>query len=190
MKRFSKNETEEEILRGCKKNDPSKQKVLYHLYYGYAMGIALRFAHNQEDAQEILQDSFIKAFRSMDQFDLNLSFKKWFRKIVVYTAIDKFRQQEKQIPSVDITYLADVVVNEDALDMLSEEELLRMIQHLSPGYRMVFNLYVIDGFTHKEIAEQLEITEGTSKSNLAKAKMKLKKMLSAIDPQMAKVNYG
>lgn len=190
MERFSVNSSEHEILKGCKRNEPSQQKALYYLYYSYAMGVALRFARNREDAQEILQDAFVKVFKNIDQYDLTLPFKKWFRKIIVYTAIDKFRQQIKQQPLVDIAYLAEVYVDEDALSTLQQEDMLVMVQALSPAYRMVFNLYVMEGFTHKEIASQLNITEGTSKSNLAKAKIRLQKMIAVVDTHKVKVNYG
>jgi RNA polymerase sigma factor (sigma-70 family) len=148
------------------------------------MAICDRYTSKQDDALEILNDGFLKIFREIHHYkpaytDVVSSFKGWLRKIMVYTAIDHYRKYHKHQM---VTQLDDVVyqmasVNEDALDKLSYEEIIRAVQELSPGYRTVFNLFVIEGLSHDEIATQLGISTGTSKSNLFKARLQLQKIL-------------
>jgi RNA polymerase sigma factor (sigma-70 family) len=148
------------------------------------MAICDRYTSKQDDAVEILNDGFLKVFKEIHHYkpayaDVVSSFKGWLRKIMVYTAIDHYRKYHKHKM---VTQLDDVVyqmasVNEDALDKLSYEEIIRAVQELSPGYRTVFNLFVIEGLSHEEIATQLGISTGTSKSNLFKARLQLQKIL-------------
>ncbi len=148
------------------------------------MAICDRYTSKQDDSLEILNDGFLKIFREIHNYkpayaDVVSSFKGWLRKIMVYTAIDHYRKYHKHQM---LTQLDDVVyqmasVNEDALDKLSYEEIIRAVQELSPGYRTVFNLFVIEGLSHDEIATQLGISTGTSKSNLFKARLQLQKIL-------------
>jgi RNA polymerase sigma factor (sigma-70 family) len=168
----------------CALNSRESQKVIYSSFYGYAMAICDRYTSKQDDALEILNDGFLKIFREIHHYkpayaDVVSSFKGWLRKIMVYTAIDHYRKYHKHQM---VTQLDDVVyqmasVNEDALDKLSYEEIIRAVQELSPGYRTVFNLFVIEGLSHDEIATQLGISTGTSKSNLFKARLQLQKIL-------------
>jgi RNA polymerase sigma factor (sigma-70 family) len=168
----------------CALNSRESQKVIYSSFYGYAMAICDRYTSKQDDAVEILNDGFLKIFREIHHYkpaysDVVSSFKGWLRKIMVYTAIDHFRKYQKH---KIVTHLDDVVfqmasVNEDAVDKLSYDEIIRAVQELSPGYRTVFNLFVIEGLSHDEISTQLGITTGTSKSNLFKARQQLQKIL-------------
>jgi len=168
----------------CALNSRESQKVIYCSFYGYAMAICDRYTNSQDDAVEILNDGFLKIFREIHNYapayaDVVSSFKGWLRKIMVYTAIDHFRkyQKHKMVTSLDDVVYQMVTVNEDALDKLTYDEIIRSVQHLSPGYRTVFNLFVIEGLSHEEIAAQLGITTGTSKSNLFKARLQLQKIL-------------
>lgn len=148
------------------------------------MAICDRYTSKQDDAVEILNDGFLKIFKEIHHYkpaysDVVSSFKGWLRKIMVYTAIDHFRKYQKHKM---VTHLDDVVyqmssVNENAVDKLSYDEIIRAVQELSPGYRTVFNLFVIEGLSHDEIATHLGITTGTSKSNLFKARLQLQKIL-------------
>lgn len=131
-----------------------------------------------EESKEIVNDGFMKVFQKIDQHATESSFKAWLRKIMINSSIDHYRKEVKHRHHEEIngkTFLESV--NNNALDDLSYAELISMIQKLSPAYRAVFNLYVIDGFTHQEIAQALGISEGTSKSNLMKARENLKKMI-------------
>ena len=148
------------------------------------MAICDRYTSKQDDALEILNDGFLKIFKEIHHYkpayaDVVSSFKGWLRKIMVYTAIDHFRKYHKHQL---VTQLDDVVyqipsINEDALEKISYEEIIRAVQKLSPGYRAVFNLFVIDGLSHDEISTHLGISTGTSKSNLFKARIQLQKIL-------------
>lgn len=177
----------EELTRhveGCARNDRGSQKILYNSFYGYAMAICDRYASRQEDALEILNDGFLKIFKEIHRYepayaDVINSFKGWLRKIMVYTAIDHFRKNQKH--SV-VTPLENIVYHipashEEALDKLSYDEIIRAVQELSPGYRTVFNLFIIEGLSHDEIGEMLGISTGTSKSNLSKARARLQQIL-------------
>lgn len=171
-------------VEACALNKRGSQKVIYSSFYGYAMAICDRYASNQEDALEILNDGFLKIFREIHHYqpayaDVVSSFKGWLRKIMVYTAIDHFRKHHKHRM---VTQLDNVVYqvpseSEDAIEKLTYEEIIRAVQQLSPGYRTVFNLFVIDGLSHDEIATELGISTGTSKSNLSKARRQLQKIL-------------
>jgi RNA polymerase sigma-70 factor (ECF subfamily) len=168
----------------CALNSRESQKILYSSFYGYAMAICDRYTNNQEDAVEILNDGFLKVFREIHHYkpayaDVVSSFKGWLRKIMVYTAIDHFRKNKKHqvVSDLDDVVYQVTAESEDAVDKLSYEEIIRAIQDLSPAYRTVFNLFVIEGLSHDEIAEKLEISTGTSKSNLSKARKQLQKIL-------------
>jgi RNA polymerase sigma factor (sigma-70 family) len=171
-------------VEGCARNKRESQKILYSSFYGYAMAICDRYANKQEDAVEILNDAFLKIFREIHHYqpsyaDVVSSFKGWLRKIMVYTAIDHFRKNQKHqvLMQLDNIEYQITAVHEDAIDKLSYEEIIRAVQELSPGYRTVFNLFIIEGLSHDEIAEKLEISTGTSKSNLSKARKQLQKIL-------------
>ena len=171
-------------IEACALNKRESQKVIYSSFYGYAMAICDRYTSKQEDAVEILNDGFLKIFREIHHYhpayaDVVSSFKGWLRKIMIYTAIDHFRKNHKHqvVTQLDNVVYQVANVSEDAVDKLSYEEIIRAIQDLSPGYRTVLNLFIIDGLSHEEISEKLDISIGTSKSNLSKARRQLQKIL-------------
>lgn len=173
------------IIDGCLQNNRRSQEELFKLFYGKMLSVCMRYTNDKDNAQEILQEGFIKIFEKLGAFDYKGSFEGWIRRIVANTAIDSIRKSKKD------PYLSDR--DEDfklgAEDLIEEREKLetidlkaevamKAIQQLSPAYRAVFNLYVLEDYSHKEISEILGISEGTSKSNLAKARMNLQKILS------------
>lgn len=171
-------------IRGCSLNNRDSQKKVFSSFYGYAMAICLRYTNNQEDASEILNDGFLKIFKEIHHFtpaytDVINSFKGWLRKIMIYTAIDHNRKFHKH--EMATTYSDKIIetphIDETALDKISYEEIINAIRKLSPVYRTILNLYIVEGFSHNEIAEKLGIAVGTSKSNLSKAKVQLQKIL-------------
>ncbi|MBK8142526.1 MAG: RNA polymerase sigma factor [Chitinophagaceae bacterium] len=171
-------------VEACALNSRESQKVLYSSFYGYAMAICDRYVNNQDDALEILNDGFLKIFKEIHHYkpaykDVISSFKGWLRKIMVYTAIDHFRKYQKHqlVASLDDVVYHVPSVSDDAINKLSYDEIIRAVQDLSPGYRAVFNLFVIEEFSHEEIAGHLGISIGTSKSNLSKARRQLQKIL-------------
>ncbi len=168
----------------CAQNERKSQKILYNSFYGYAMAICERYVNKTEDSLEILNDGFLKIFKEIHHYqpaykDVLSSFKGWLRKIMIYTAIDHYRKNHKHqhVTQLDgIVYQLEAY-HETAVDKLSYDEIIRGIQELSPGYRTVLNLFIIDGLSHDEIAKHLGITSGTSKSNLSKARKQLQKIL-------------
>jgi RNA polymerase sigma factor (sigma-70 family) len=171
-------------VEACALNKRESQKVIYSSFYGYAMAICDRYTNNQDDAVEILNDGFLKIFKEIHHYkpayaDVVSSFKGWLRKIMVYTAIDNFRKNHKHrlVTQLDNVVYQVATISDDAIDKLSYEEIIRAVQELSPGYRTVFNLFVIEGMSHEEVANQLGVSIGTSKSNLSKARKQLQKIL-------------
>lgn len=173
------------IVSGCIKGKRKYQKQLFEMYYGKMMGVCMRYAKNQDEAQDMVQNGFIKIFKKLDVYNFEGSLEGWIRRIMVNTAIDQIRKNKRDPFSIEDDQRVknieeDVPFSEEDEQetKIQAEEAIKAISNLSPAYRTVFNMYVIEGFTHKEIAEYLGISEGTSKSNLAKAKQKLKAELS------------
>ncbi len=147
-------------------------------YFAYAMGVCLRYSRTREEAIEIVNDGFVKIFTKPHKYTKGLSFKGWLRRVMINAAIDYYRRHEKHYNSLDISYAQYEPSTETILDQISEAEIITAIQQLPPSYRMVFNLYVIEGYKHEEIANKINISVGTSKSNLAIARNKLQKILT------------
>ncbi len=173
-----------ELINGCLHNNRKFQEQLFKLYYGKMLVVSMQYTKDRDTAQEIVQDSFIKIFEKLNLFDNKGSLEGWIRRIVVNTAIDRIRKSKKDpflIDNDNDYMLGGINPMEELEDLrLSEEKseiILEAIQQLSPAYRTVFNLYVIEDFTHKEIAEKLGISEGTSKSNLSKARVNIHKLI-------------
>lgn len=166
------------LLEGCRKGDRLSQELLYRQFYGFAMGICLRYTPSRDEAREVINDGFMKVFTKVELYDPDRPFKSWLGRIMVNTALDHYRQQSKHHHHDDLdAAVEEASVRETATSQLSHEELIALVQRLPPSYRMVFNLYVIDGYSHEEIAEQLNISVGTSKSNLSRAREHLRTWL-------------
>lgn len=145
------------------------------------MGVCLRYASNKEEAEDFLQEGFIKIYANLYQYQPIGSFSSWLRKVVVNVALQKLRRKKTPFADIEIDRLADAVEsNEDIFSQFGAKMLIRLIQQLPDGYRTVFNMYVIEGYSHKEIATQLGINEATSKSQLSRAKAALRKMLEQV----------
>lgn len=142
------------------------------------MSICLRYASNRDEASEILNDAFMKIFTNLKKFDLSKPFKPWLRKIVVNTAINHYHKKQREMQVEEVQKAKNESDTEKILSGISYQEVIGLLQKLPPAYRTVFNLYVIEGYTHEEIASMLHIAPGTSKSNLFKAKEQLKIILS------------
>ncbi len=165
------------ILKGCLEGNRLSQERLYQHFYGYAMSICLRYARHYKEAEEILNDGFLKVFDKMDRYDPAYPFRGWLRQLLVNVAIDYYRKHRKYY----LTFISGLVPEqiEDPSPMPAidrDEDVLPIVQQLSPHYRIVFNLYVMEGYKHHEIAEKLNISVGTSKSNLARAKVRLREL--------------
>ena len=179
------NEHIKQVIEGCLKNKRRSQEELFRLYYGKMLSVCMRYTNDKDSAEDVVQEGFIKVFENLERFNYKSSLGAWIRRIMVNTAIDKIRKNKKNpiLSKKDEDFkLAGenkIEIDEEKLyQEMKVQEALKAIQQLSPKYRMVFNLYVIEDYSHKEIAEMLGISEGTSKSNLSKAKNNLKKILT------------
>lgn len=168
---------ESDLIEGCIRGDRKMQRELYNRYAPKMYGLCLRYASNSEEAEDILQEGFIKVFNKIGSFRKEGSFEGWMRRIFVNTAIEQFRKKihlqpitEYEENTVEGKYLS-------VLDSMAEKDIIQLVQQLSPGYRTVFNMYVVEGYTHKQIADALGISEGTSKSQLSRAKQILQELV-------------
>jgi len=166
------------IIDGCYQRSRASQHALYKLYYAYAMSVSIRYVNNESEAITIVNDGFLKVFKYIKKYDAEKPFKPWFRRILVNTAITYIKRQKKFKMEVEINEANEMASQEDILSRIGYQELIAMVQSLSTAYRTVFNMYVIDGFKHKEIAAELGITVATSKSNLTRARAKLKELVT------------
>lgn len=181
--------TEKEIIKGCLKRKRRAQKALFEKYHASLMGICMRYAKSKSEAEDILLMGFARIFKKMETYSGNGSFEGWMKKIVVHIAIDNFRKNSKHYfheniddASVDLEY-ADYIP-----DNLTRKEILKTIQELPNGYRMVFNLFAIEGYSHQEIADMVGISESTSKTQYLKARKKLQARLSGMYYQVFENN--
>ncbi len=173
------------MLLGCRQNDRNAQKELYYLLRGFAMKICYRYCNREEEAEELMNEAFIKLFKNIQLFDefrqedTLLSLKGWFKRILVNTCIDHYRKKKSSVNGHTLnTESENLPTNgENGMDVLSFKEILESIRLLSPSYRTVFNLFVIEGLSHEEISKKLGISVGASKSNLSKARDNLRKLL-------------
>lgn len=171
------------ILEACTEGDARAQKALIGMFYGYAKSISLRYAGSEEDAEEIVNDGFLKVFKNLHRYEPVQPFKAWLRTIFTNTSIDYYRKNLKYSMHVhdDDFDLNDE--NEYILSHISAKEILGMIQKLPDSYRIAFTMYAVDGYSHKEIADMLGIREGTSKSNVRDARKKLQAMMKQLYPE-------
>ena len=169
--------SESDLIAGCISGDRNMQEALYNKFSPKMYGVCLRYSGNNEDASDLLQEGFIKIFRNLSKYRGEGSFEGWIRRIFVNTSIEHFR---KKVNLYNVTEAQENTMEDkewNVLESLAEKDIIRLINSLSPGYRAVFNMHVVEGYSHKEIADTLGINEGTSKSQLARAKMVLKKMV-------------
>lgn len=182
---------ERELIERLKNQEFKAQKILYKKYSSKFLGICMRFAKNKQEAEDILQDSFIKIYKKIGQFNYEGSFEGWMKRIIINTAISNYRKYHK-VCNIEID---EFILREEqasfAFDIdeceFTREEILKAIQSLSPGYRIVFNLYAIEGYSHKEIAEMLNIDISTSKSQYSRAKKILQYRLQQIINKKASI---
>ena len=173
----------ERIVEGCKAQDRSSQQKIYELLYSKMLPVCYRYARGTDEAKDILQDGFIKVFEKIEHYNAGGSFEGWVRRIIVNTAIDTYRKNKKEVFIDDESRIKDEndwedTENESEYSGLSINDIVDAMQNLSPAYQAVFNLYVMEGYSHQEIADELGVSIGTSKSNLAKAKANMKTMLT------------
>lgn len=171
--------SESDLIAGCIAGDRKMQEELYNRFASKMYAVCLRYANNSDDAQDLLQEGFIKVYKNLHRFRAEGSFEGWVRRVFINSSIEHYRKKQAKLTTVSDKE-ENTIENSDisALDSLAERDIINLIQDLSPGYRTVFNLYVVEGYSHKEIGELLNISEGTSKSQLARAKSILQKKVT------------
>lgn len=171
--------TEDELIKGCIRENAACQKEVFNRYAGHMLGVCQRYARNPADAEDILQDAFIKVFGKIGQFKFEGSFEGWIRKIVVNTALKKYSliRYNKELSGYEVSENNEGYIDPAAYSHLTEKDLMVLINSLPDGYRLIFNLYVIEGYQHEEIAVMLGIQPGTSRSQLVKARNMLQKQI-------------
>jgi len=172
--------TDKQLVKKCLRNADGAVDEFYNRYGSAMYGICLRYSKSRMDAEDILQEGFIKALTKLKEFRNEGPLGGWIRKIVINTAINFYRNKNSQFLNIDDVNYDNEDLDKDIISQLSVNELLGFIQELPEGYRMVFNMYVIEGYKHKEIAETLNITENTSKSQLAKARKHLQEKIKEV----------
>ncbi|HUS03384.1 MAG TPA: RNA polymerase sigma factor [Chitinophagaceae bacterium] len=183
------------IIEGCMQNNHRAYKQLYEQFYGYSLKVVFRYIYRYDKAVDVVNDGFVKVFTKLDKFhydpsqNLEMIFMGWLKTVMINTAIDRLRK-DNFLPEIGMTneevWIQDRLQSAD--QALLYKELIKEIKKLPPGYRVVFNMYVIDGFTHQEIANQLKISVGTSKSNLSKAKALLRNYIKTNESQVQACN--
>jgi len=170
--------TEEAIFQGCLKNQAAAQRELYNRYSPKMLAVCYRYAHNREDAEDMLQEGFIKVFSQIHTFQNKGAFEGWVRKIMVHTCINNLKKNKRFNESVDIIYASSIQVREDSVpSIVQAKQVVECIRMLPIGYRTVLNLYAIEGYSHREIGEILEIEESTSRSQYTRARQMLEEIL-------------
>jgi RNA polymerase sigma factor (sigma-70 family) len=170
--------TEEGLLNGCLQNDPIAQKELYQKYSTKMLSVCYRFAHNREDAEDMLQEGFVKVFSQIHTFRAQGAFEGWVRRIMVHTCINHLKRNKKFNESVDLIHASGLQTREDAVpSIVQAKQVVECIRMLPIGYRTVLNLYALEGYSHKEIATVLDIEESTSRSQYTRARQMLEEIL-------------
>jgi len=174
--------SDEELIKKSIEGSNKAQKLLYDKYAGRLMGVCLRYANNAEEAQDILQDGFIKIFEKLSFYEHKGSFEGWIRRIVVNTALDQIRKNRNDKYTIEMDAVEyKITSSDDVMAKLAAEDLLKILQKIPSGYRAIFNMYAIEGYSHKEIAKELEISVNTSKSQYSRAKGFLRKVIEKQD---------
>ncbi len=170
--------TEEALLKGCLNNDPTAQRELYNKYSSKMLAVCYRYGHNREDAEDMLQEGFIKVFLQIHTFENRGAFEGWIRRIIVHTCINILKKNKKFNESVDIIYATGIQIREESVPaIIQAKQVVECIRLLPIGYRTVLNLYAVEGYSHREIADMLDIEESTSRSQYTRAKAMLEDIL-------------
>jgi len=170
--------TEELILQGCQKNDPAAQQLLYQRYSPKMLSVCYRYAKSREDAEDMLQEGFVKIFLQINRYEHRGSLEGWILRVIVHTCINHLKKYKKFNDVVDLAYAANLIIREDNIPgIVQAKQIVESIRALPIGYRTVLNLYAIEGYSHKEIGSMLEIEESTSRSQYTRAKNLLEEIL-------------
>lgn len=171
-------QSEQDMIQGCIKGNLSSQKQLYEQYAGKMLAVCMRYAKDRSEAEDMLQEAFLKVFQNISKFKFEGSFEGWVRRIMIFSAINYYKQRSRKFKEDLDQQHVDVAYNEQIIDRISAKEIMELVQQMPEGYKLIFNLFAIEGFSHKEIAEELGIAIGTSKSQYARAKQYMQNLLA------------
>lgn len=172
---------EQQLIESCRKGERIGQKMLYDRFARKMMGVCYRYVNDKETAADLLQDGFVKVFLSLDSYSGAGSFEGWIRRIFVNTALEYLRKADVLRDSTDLDNTAELVQPDSSvISAMTADELMQLVKELPPGFRTVFNLFAIEGYSHKEISEMLNITESTSRSQYTRARQILQKKINAL----------
>ena len=178
---MSRNPADMDLINGCMNNDRRAQELLYKQYHGPMTTIFLKYTRNEHNAVEVLHNGFLKVFKNIQQYDgTKASLYTWIRTIMINSAIDFIRQRDRRKQHIDIDMAAEPQIDSEVIQKLNADELLKLVRKLPPATQAVFNLYVIEGFNHKEIGSIMGISEGTSKWHLSESRRLLQKLLQTL----------
>lgn len=169
---------ENEVIKGCIEGKRLYQKKLYEHFASMMLGVCMRYAKDRAEAEDMLQEGFIKVFNNISRFKFEGSFEGWVRRIMIFTAINFFKHRSRKFQEELDAIDADAVFEDDIVSKIAAKEIIALVQQMPEGYRMVFNLYAIEGYTHREIGEMLNIAEGTSKSQYSRARQYMQAVLA------------
>ena len=173
--------TERELVKGCQREDRRSQETLYGRFARRMYAVCLRYARHQMEAQDLMQEGFVRVFDKLHGFRMEGSLEGWIRRIMVHTCINHYRKKAFQNEHIGMEHMPEGTVSATAVEHLGQEELMKLIGELPDGYRMVFNLYAIEGYDHAEIAQMIGCGESTSRSQLAKARRMLQERIAQQD---------
>jgi RNA polymerase sigma factor (sigma-70 family) len=179
MKKTYSNYNDQELIDQCRKDDYKAQEMLYKRFYAYAMSVSLRYCINRDDALEAVNDAFIKLFKTLKTFENNRLIKPWFRQIVVNSSIDSRRKNLKHSTVLDIEYADEQQIDHNIIAKINAEDILKLLDQLPEVHKVVFNLYEIDGYSHEEISDILEIPSSSSRVYLSRAKDRLRRLVNS-----------
>ncbi|MFN4144902.1 MAG: RNA polymerase sigma factor [Runella sp.] len=172
----------EAVIKACLDNDSRAQRLLFQQFFSYAKSISLRYSSSMEEAEEILNESFLKVFQHLERYDMQQPFKAWLRTIVVNTAISYYRKNQKFHGEIGLDNITEPSLDTSVIDQISAEEILGLVQQLKPIYRTVFTMHVVDGYQLREIADILNFNEATVRSHFARARVRLQELMKASYP--------
>jgi RNA polymerase sigma-70 factor (ECF subfamily) len=173
----------DELIKGCIKQDRRSQELLYNTFSKKMYQVCLSYTKNRDEAKDVLQDGFIKVFKSINTFKGEVDLERWIRRIIVNTSIDYYRKSLKELKPIDISEVTNLASELNYLETIGANDLLGLVRKLPDGARVIFNLYAVEGYTHKEISEMINISEGTSKSQFSRGKQLLQKMIMDLNKQ-------
>jgi RNA polymerase sigma-70 factor (ECF subfamily) len=179
------------VVKACIEGNQQAQRILFRQFFGYAKSICLRYSSSQEEAEDLLNEGFLKVFQHLDKYDHSLPFRAWLRTILINTAISHYRKHQRRYQ--ETVSLEDAVYTkfeESVLDKITAEEILQLVQTLPPMYRNVFLLYAVDGYSHREIAEMLSLNEATVRSHYVRSRAKLQQMIKYHYPDLFPRDWG